>query len=89
MILASARDLQATSSRRMSPSGVSLSRNPALEAARDVASDICRGLMLPRDVPAYAAADPVSACTELMALLTMVIFLLPPCAVFFLYAFFL
>lgn len=45
---------------------------PAPDPAKDIGTDVCKGLMLPRDAPTYAKAEPLEACTELMALLTMV-----------------
>lgn len=45
---------------------------PASTPAKEIGPDLCRGLMLPSDAPAYAAADPVTACTEMLALLSMV-----------------
>lgn len=40
--------------------------------AKEIGLDLCRGLRLPADIPAYTAADLVAACTEMMAMLSMV-----------------
>ena len=42
------------------------------EEAKDVAPDLCRGLMLPADRPLYSAATPTEACSELMSLQSLV-----------------
>lgn len=47
----------------------------ALDLAKEVGPDLYRGLMLAADLPAYAATDLVTACTELMALMSMVSFM--------------
>ena len=49
-----------------------------LEESKEVAPDLCRGLMLPADQSLYSAASPTEAVTELMTLLSLVIFLLLP-----------
>lgn len=45
---------------------------PAPTPAKEIGPDLCRRLMSPSDVPSYAAVDPVTVCTEMMALLSMV-----------------
>lgn len=34
---------------------------PTPVSVKEIVPDLCRGLMLPKDVPAYAEADPVAA----------------------------
>ena len=57
----------------------------APDAEREVVPDLFRGMMLPADSPAYVAADPLTACTELMALMSMVrvLFLLTFCQIIY------
>ncbi|KAK1390009.1 hypothetical protein POM88_018187 [Heracleum sosnowskyi] len=44
---------------------------PAPMAAKDLAPDLCRALMLPADRPKYERLSPVDSCAELMGMLSM------------------
>lgn len=44
----------------------------APEPAKEVGPDLYRGMMLLADAPLYAGTDAVEACTQLMALMSMV-----------------
>lgn len=42
------------------------------EAVGEIASDLCRGLMLPADWPTYEKVSPTKACSEMLGILSMV-----------------
>ncbi|KAL8146788.1 hypothetical protein AgCh_004506 [Apium graveolens] len=44
---------------------------PARQSTKEVASDLCHGLQLPVDLPTFASASAIEACTELLSFLSL------------------
>lgn len=61
---------------------------PAPQLSTIVGPDLCRGLILPADRPTFAKANDLEACTEMLALLSMVSFAFSRCYFFHLYSVF-